>query len=142
METAGANEQPNRQSFGVHSLTWRLVAWILGSVGLVYLGTLLYSDSLSRDLIVAGAENEAVNVTRAYVKDIGDGLRSVEERTELLAEVLGTLAPSKVTRSSTRISPPIRIAIGSGTGTPRSLPLRSRDGPSPTSTRAAATCGW
>ena len=95
METDGVNEETARQSFGFHSLTWRLVAWILGSVGLVYLGTLLYSDSLSRDLIVAGAENEAVNVTRAYVKDIGDGLRSVEERTELLAEVLGTLAPSK-----------------------------------------------
>ena len=93
METAGANQQTSRQSFGFHSLTWRLVAWILGSVGLVYLGTLLYSDSRARDLIVAAAESEAVNVTRAYVKDIQNGLRSIEERTELLAEVVGTVSP-------------------------------------------------
>ena len=93
METAGAQEETNRQGFGVHSLTWRLVAWILGSVGLVYLGTVLYSDSLSRNLMLAGAESEAVNVTRAYVKDIQNGLRSIEDRTKLLAEVVGTVSP-------------------------------------------------
>ena len=93
MEMAGADEETNRQSFGVHSLTWRLVAWILGSVGLVFLGTLLYSDALSRDLIVAAAGSEAANVTRAYVKDIQNGLQSIEGRTELLAEVVGTVSP-------------------------------------------------
>ena len=92
-QPALTNKPTDRQSFGFHSLTWRLVAWILGSVGLVYLGTLLYSDSLARDLIVAAAESEAVNVTRAYVKDIQNGLRSIEERTELLAEVVGTVSP-------------------------------------------------
>ena len=86
------NEAVKTSGFGRRSFTWRLVSWVLGSVGLLYLGTLLYAHFLSRDMIVRSAEKEAVNVTRAAINDVQEVLRSVEESAELLSHVLGKLA--------------------------------------------------
>jgi sigma-B regulation protein RsbU (phosphoserine phosphatase) len=77
------------------SLTWKLVAWILGTCGLIYLGTLLYAHALSEEMIIAGAEREADNARDAWIAEVEKVLRSIEESTQLLGEVLGDLEPSE-----------------------------------------------
>jgi sigma-B regulation protein RsbU (phosphoserine phosphatase) len=81
--------------FGIRSLTWRLVAWILGCAGLIYLATLLYSYVLSGRIMVRAAEREAESVGEASVNAVEEVLRSVEESTKLLARVLKIVEPSE-----------------------------------------------
>ncbi len=78
-----------------HSLFWRLGFWILGTCGLIYLGTLAYSYGVSREMAIRSAEKEAVEATRASVKEIKEVLESIEESTRLLASVLGVVDPSE-----------------------------------------------
>jgi len=81
--------------FGLKSITWRLTVWILTTVGLVYLGTLVYSNLLSRDMMLETAEKEAYGVTMAEIGEIQRVLRSVEEGTKFLAAVIELLEPDE-----------------------------------------------
>jgi sigma-B regulation protein RsbU (phosphoserine phosphatase) len=86
----------NHSGFGLRSLTWRLTVWILATVGLVYLATLVYSNVLARDMMLEAAEREAYGVTMAEIGEIQRVLRSVEEGTEFLASVLQLLEPTEL----------------------------------------------
>ena len=81
--------------FGFRSLTWRLTLWILVTVGLVYLGTLFYSNLLSRNMMLETAEREAYDLTMAEIGKIQRVLRSVEEGTQFLAAVIEVLEPNE-----------------------------------------------
>jgi len=81
--------------FGLHGLAWRLGAWILGTVGVVYLATLLYSNWLSRAVMLEAAEREAVEMTRAEIGKIQSVLRAVEGSTQFLAAVIELLDPDE-----------------------------------------------
>jgi len=81
--------------FGFRSLTWRLTLWILATVGLVYLGTLFYSNLLSRNMMLETAEREAYDLTMAEIGKIQRVLRSVEEGTQFLAAVIEVLEPNE-----------------------------------------------
>ena len=81
--------------FGFRSLTWRLTLWILATVGLVYSGTLFYSNLLSRNMMLETAEREAYGVTMAEIGEIQKVLRSVEEGTQFLAAVIEVLEPNE-----------------------------------------------
>ena len=85
------DEQEHSQRPHFFSLTWRWVAWILGTCGILYLGTLVYSHSLSEEMIIRGAEREAENAARAWVNEVEEVLRSLEESTGLLGDALGSL---------------------------------------------------
>ncbi len=87
------NEQKKENRF--HSLFWRLGFWILGTCGLIYLGTLAYSYRLSEDMAIRNAEEEAAEATRASVKEIKEVLESIEESTRLLGDVLGVFDPAE-----------------------------------------------
>ena len=64
-------------------------------MGLVYLGTLLYSNLLSRNMMLETAEREAYGVTMAEIGEIQRVLRSVEEGTQFLAAVIEVLEPNE-----------------------------------------------
>ena len=81
--------------FGLKSLTWRMVFWILGTVGAVYLATTFYSNLLSRRMMLETAQREAESVTRAEIGEIQKVLRSVEENTQFLAAVIELLDPTE-----------------------------------------------
>lgn len=81
--------------FGFRSLTWRLSLWISATVGVVYLGTLLYSNLISRRMMLESAQREAESVTHAEVGEVQKVLRSVEEGTQFLAAVIEILDPSE-----------------------------------------------
>lgn len=81
--------------FGFRSLTWRLTLWILATVGLVFLGTLFYSNLLSRNMMLETAEREAHSVTLAEIGEIQRVLRSVEEGTQFLASIIEVLEPNE-----------------------------------------------
>ncbi len=81
--------------FGLKSLTWRMVFWILGTVGVVYLATTFYSNLLSRRMMLETAQREAESVTRAEIGKIQKVLRSVEENTQFLAAVIELLDPTE-----------------------------------------------
>ncbi len=87
------NESRGRSRF--HTLSWRLLFWILGTCGLVYLGTLAYSYRLSEDMAVRTAEKQADEVSRASINEIQEVLRSIEEASRLLAEVLNVFDPTE-----------------------------------------------
>ncbi len=86
------NERSSKTS-GFRSIASRLIVWVLGTVGLVYLSSILYFHFLSRDMIVESAEREAVNVTQAAISDIEGVLSSVAEGTRLLATLLAEARP-------------------------------------------------
>ena len=81
--------------FGLKSLTWRMVFWILGTVGIVYIATTFYSNLLSRRMMLETAQREAESVTRAEIGEIQKVLRSVEENTQFLAAVIELLDPTE-----------------------------------------------
>ncbi|GMR23356.1 MAG: SpoIIE family protein phosphatase [Acidobacteriota bacterium] len=85
----------SKDGFGFRSLTWQLTLWILATVGLVYLGTLFYSNLYSRNMMLETAEQEAYSVTMAEIKEIQSVLRSVEEGTKFLATVIEVLEPNE-----------------------------------------------
>ena len=85
----------SQDGFGFRSLTWRLTLWILATVGLVYLGTLFYSNLLSRNMMLETAERGAYDLTMAEIGKIQRVLRSVEEGTQFLAAVIEVLEPNE-----------------------------------------------
>jgi sigma-B regulation protein RsbU (phosphoserine phosphatase) len=84
---------PPSPTRGFRSISTRLIVWILGTVGILYLSSILYIHFLSRDMVVDGAEKEAANATLAAVNDIEGVLTSVEEGTKTLATVLAAAKP-------------------------------------------------
>ena len=60
META---DDPG-PAFGLASLTWKITAWVLGCCGLVYVVTVVYSNLLSRDMIVQSADAHDIPLVR------------------------------------------------------------------------------
>jgi hypothetical protein len=85
---------PEADPGGFRSLTTRLIAWTLVSVGAVYLVTGVVSNALGRRAGIAAAEREAESETAATASRIDDVLHSIEERTLALGEALFVLAPA------------------------------------------------
>jgi sigma-B regulation protein RsbU (phosphoserine phosphatase) len=73
---------------GFHSLTTRLIFWILVLVGGITGLTLVLSSRVSRQAAVLAAEREAVRATEAAVNEAEDVLGSVERGTRVLAATL------------------------------------------------------
>jgi sigma-B regulation protein RsbU (phosphoserine phosphatase) len=78
---------------GFRSLTARLIVWTLLAVGLVYVLTVVVSNSLARRMALAAAEREAVNEIDSLTNRVQDVLHAVEERTMVLALAVETLKP-------------------------------------------------
>jgi len=79
---------------GFRSLTTRLIVWILLSCGVVFLVTLRYSNTRSRQTAEEVARREADAEARQVIARIESGVRRIEDSTRLLASSLETLDPS------------------------------------------------
>lgn len=77
-----------------HSLTTRLIVWILAVTGVVFIVTIGLSNRAGRSTAIEAAEREANNDTDAAVLAVDDVLNAAEESVAALARSVSELQPS------------------------------------------------
>ena len=77
-----------------HSLTTRLIFWILAVTGVVFIVTIGLSNRAGRSTAIEAAEREATNDTDAAVLAVEDVLDAAEESVAALARSVSELQPS------------------------------------------------
>jgi sigma-B regulation protein RsbU (phosphoserine phosphatase) len=89
MIAPGAEAGPRLRGF--RSIALRLVVWVLLTCGAIYVASLLYSQSLAREVILAAAEREAEQAAKAAIGRIDSILQSVQQSTELAGAVIAPM---------------------------------------------------